>query len=131
MAPSRACSASILYGELRNAGVPASGASLRTFESNVAMVLDCSWTLADAGRGADKAPLPSTAKAPTRLMPDSHNARWESRRCGRLALDGFPADLRPTPSLRVLRKFRRGLNLIPRGHTHPTGNERPGPPSQR
>jgi hypothetical protein len=28
-------------------------------------------------RGGDKAPVPRRAEAPTRLMPDSHNACWE------------------------------------------------------
>src|SRR5260370_40030265 len=41
------------------------------------------------GLGGDKAPLPGMVKARTRLMPDSHNARWESRCWGGLALDGL------------------------------------------
>src|SRR5258707_902749 len=48
-------------------------------------------------RGGDRAPLPGTAEAPTRLMPDSHNAVCESRPRGGLALDGFPA-VRPMPA---------------------------------
>src|ERR1700709_367305 len=91
MAPSRLCSASILCGALRKAGVPASGASLRTFESVMAIVCD---VLRISGfcrmpvRGGDKALPLCNPKVRVGLMPDSHNAICESRGCLRIPLDG-------------------------------------------
>jgi len=47
------------------------------------------------GLGGDKAPVPGTAEATSRLMPDSHNARGE---LVDLRLTGFRKAVRPPPS---------------------------------
>src|SRR6185295_11923830 len=96
MAPSSCCSASILCGAVRYAGVAGSGASFRTFESVKAMTLDGSpnFVVLASGAGRDKALARYEAKAGTRLMPDSHNAAKQTGSTLESALDGFSASAR-------------------------------------
>src|ERR1044072_7615766 len=93
MAPSSCCSASILCGAVRYAGVAGSGVSFRTFESVKAMRLDSSgnFVVLAGGAGRDKALARYEAKAGTRLMPDSHNAEKQTGSTPESALDVFSA----------------------------------------
>src|ERR1051325_9024379 len=73
MAPSRACSASILCGAVRYAGVAGSGASFSTFESVRAMTLDGSPDFVVPGilrlRGAIKRSAAAERKLERALCP--------------------------------------------------------------
>src|SRR5258708_23377990 len=95
IAPNRLCSASILCGALRKAGVPASGASLRTFESDVAMGRDCSldwgvlW-IPVGKRAAIKRQSRGERKRQQALCPIHTMGAGESRQCDGLVLDGIP-----------------------------------------
>src|ERR1700722_1712419 len=96
MAPSRACSASMLCGALRNAGAPASGASFRTFESNRAMGPDYAFRFGRYldlwSRAAIKRLSRGKRKHPAALCPIHTMPIGISRPCGGFALDGFRGD---------------------------------------
>src|SRR3954471_12132293 len=95
MAPSKACSASILCGAVRYAGVAGSGASFRTFESVRAMTLDGSSNFVDPGippvRGAIKRPA-SAERKPVRALCPIHTMR--SRKAVELRTPGL-TDFQP------------------------------------